>query len=108
MTAEPLLEVEIDLRRSKPWFFAEPETLWHISAGQFSQMRITDSIACADGEGHFKLLTWGFCPGWDITAGDIFAARELIPVLATDPLTALYVRDQPVMDEALTRREESR
>ncbi len=111
-----LLEMTLDLRRTKPWYFAEQSSIWEASGiypGGNGLDRFTQCIARVLPTGvsgtstpMFEVLVYG--EPKVVAPTDITFAFELLLVKASDPLTAYYAVDQVYIDEALTRREESR
>jgi len=113
MTDE-LLELQLELRRAKPWHFADAGSIWEITGtymnGQDTFTRCLAQVLPGSVTGTdapiFELLVYGERDA--VSAVNITAARELLLVKASDPLAAYYESDQAVIDEALTRRDENR
>jgi hypothetical protein len=111
-----LLEMTLDLRRTKPWHFAEADSMWEITGSYPTGSKFTSFTSClarvlpggvtGTSTPIFELLIYGERPCVDpvhITFG-----QELLLVKCSDPLTAYYAVDQVYIDEALNRRDENR
>jgi hypothetical protein len=111
---DPMLALTLDLRATKPWHFAEPDSIWEITGtypngrDTFTSClaRVLPSTVTGTDAPLFELLVYG--ERSTVCASDITAARELLLVHASEPLTTYYVRDQPILDEALNGRDETR
>jgi hypothetical protein len=114
MSTEPLLEFALDLKRRKPWLDAKAGSFWLASGLLGGECRFRDCLTKAlpndfTGEGPaaaFEVLLDGGTVRISATA--IRKARELLLVFADDPFTTYLTDDQPLVDEALSRRDESR
>jgi hypothetical protein len=111
---EPLLEFALDLKRQKPWLDAKPGSFWLASGHLGGECRFWDCLIKAlpndfTGEGPssaFEVLLDGGTVRISATA--ISKARELLLVYADDPFTTYLTEDQGLLDEALSRRDETR
>lgn len=119
-SAEPindeLLELTLDLRHTKPWHFAEQESIWEVSGtypggnglDSFTQCiaRVLPMGVSGTSTPLFEVLVYG--DPKVVAPTDITFGQELLLVKCSDPLTAYYAVDQIYIDEALNRRDESR
>jgi len=111
-----VLEMTLDLRRTKPWHFAEADSMWEITGSYPTGSKFTSFTNClarvlpggvtGTSTPIFELLV--YAERSFVDPGDITSGRELLLVECSDPLTAYYTGDQVYIDEALARRDETR